>query len=236
MLKRKYTNIVNWILDNLVPPVLRDSKFFMAPMMSLVLGPKYKHYMEFKDKLNTLSDDEINNYYSLLSDTFIKRETDLSDSSIDYIIHNLCGGTVLDAGCGKGYLCGRIASLGGINKVSGIDIAVESGLSPEGVDYTCGSILDMPFEDDSFDTVVCTHTLEHVRDIGRALDEIRRVAKKRLIIVMPRQREYKYTFDLHIHFAPYLYSFRKLLGSPDGEYILSDNDFIFIGEMKKSCR
>ncbi len=230
MLKRKYTNIVNWILDNIVPPALRDSKFFMSPMMRLILGPKYKHYMEFKDKLNTLTDDEINNYYSLLSDTFIKRETDLSDSSIDYIIENLYGRSVLDAGCGKGYLCRRIVSLGRINKVCGIDITVENGPSPEGVDYTRGSILDMPFEDSSFDTVICTHTLEHIRDMDKALNEIRRVAKKRIIIVMPRQREYKYTFDLHIHFAPYLYSFRKMLGSLEGKYALLDNDFIFIGQ------
>ncbi|MDZ7762755.1 MAG: methyltransferase domain-containing protein [Desulfovermiculus sp.] len=70
----------------------------------------------------------------------------------------------------------------------------------------------LPFIDQMFDTVVCTHTLEHIPDIRQAVKELRRVAKKRLIIVLPRQRPYRYTFDLHLHFFPYAWSVLLAMG------------------------
>jgi len=49
----------------------------------------------------------------------------------------------------------------------------------DGVRFVEGSVEDLPFLDDAFDTVVSTHTLEHVQRIGVALSELRRVAAKR---------------------------------------------------------
>ena len=54
--------------------------------------------------------------------------------------------------------------------------------------------------------LVSTHTLERVLNIKKAISELRRVTRKRLIIVVPKQRAYKYTFDLHVHFFPYKWS------------------------------
>jgi ubiquinone/menaquinone biosynthesis C-methylase UbiE len=54
--------------------------------------------------------------------------------------------------------------------------------------------------------VVSTHTLEHVQHLDRALDELRRVARRRLIVVVPKQRPYAVTFNPHIHFFPYRWS------------------------------
>jgi ubiquinone/menaquinone biosynthesis C-methylase UbiE len=64
----------------------------------------------------------------------------------------------------------------------------------------------LPFAPCAFDTVICTHTLEHVQNLTAAIDELRRVTRRRLIIVVPRQRPYRYTFDLHLHFFPYKHS------------------------------
>ena len=50
-------------------------------------------------------------------------------------------------------------------------------------------------------------------DIDKAVAELRRVCGGRLIVVLPKQREYKYTFDLHIHFFPYRYNVERLLGT-----------------------
>jgi ubiquinone/menaquinone biosynthesis C-methylase UbiE len=71
----------------------------------------------------------------------------------------------------------------------------------------------LPFGDASFDTVICTHTLEHVRNIHQAVSELRRVTGRRLIIVVPKQRPYRYTFDLHLHFFPYKSNFLTLMGN-----------------------
>lgn len=48
--------------------------------------------------------------------------------------------------------------------------------------------------------------LEHVKDLKKATKELLRVTKKRLIIVLPRQREYRYVADLHIRYFPYMYN------------------------------
>lgn len=39
-------------------------------------------------------------------------------------------------------------------------------------------ILDLPFEDESFDIVFCNHVLEHIEDDGKAISELYRVMKK----------------------------------------------------------
>ena len=49
-----------------------------------------------------------------------------------------------------------------------------------------GSVLAIPFADQSFDLVVCVSVLEHLgyRDVGRAIRELIRVTRKRLLITM----------------------------------------------------
>lgn len=39
-------------------------------------------------------------------------------------------------------------------------------------------ILDLPFEDESFDVVICNHVLEHIEDDRKAMSELYRVMKK----------------------------------------------------------
>ena len=68
-----------------------------------------------------------------------------------------------------------------------------------------------------------THTLEHVRNIHVAIRELRRIARKRIIVV-PRQRPYKYTFDLHLNFFPYTYSLQSIIGKPKGASTVKDVD------------
>lgn len=56
--------------------------------------------------------------------------------------------------------------------------------------------------DAGFDTVVCTHTLEHIPQLHESVQELRRVGARRLIIIVPCQRYYRYTIDYHLHFFP----------------------------------
>jgi ubiquinone/menaquinone biosynthesis C-methylase UbiE len=69
----------------------------------------------------------------------------------------------------------------------------------------------LPFPDNHFDTVICTHVLEHILDFRAALAELRRIAARRLIVVVPREREYLYTFNPHFHFFPYVHSFLRFM-------------------------
>lgn len=95
-----------------------------------------------------------------------------------------------------------------------------------------GALLNIPFVDKSFDLVICTHAIEHIRDYKRAITELKRVAKRYIIIIMPCQREYKYTVDLHVNFCPYLYRFQKFIVEKSAEYFKLGGEWVcFIDKM-----
>lgn len=224
--------MINYILDNLFPPVIRDNKVLMAIMLRLAVGKKYRYYMQFKDRLPMITEEEINKYYTLLSDTFIQRNTDLNKACIQRILSETEGTTILDAAAGKGYIARKLYAYDQSLSITVSDIVLPAKKEQlKGIYYVSASLTALPFEDNNFDTVICTHALEHIKNVETALKELRRVCRKKLIIVIPRQREYQYTFDLHINFYPYLYKVKSLLKS-DAIIELLDNDWICI-EYKK---
>lgn len=233
-MKRSTTNKINYFLDHWIPPRIRDCKWLMGIVFRVILGPKYKYYMEFKEKALDLSEKEINRYYEILADTFMKRETDLNDRCMQYILKSVIGPDILDAAAGKGYLIRQIQRKRRALKEKGNLYAVDIVLPKEkmeGIQFYQASLTSLPFADRSFDTVICTHALEHIKDCQAAINELRRVCRKRLIIVLPRQREYQYTFDLHIHFFTYQYHVRSLLKGNNVKIWELGHDWICIEDM-----
>lgn len=99
------------------------------------------------------------------------------------IIDDWNGKTVLDLGCGGGFMSEALAKQGAT--VIGVDpsqpaiqIAQEHA-EKEGlkIDYRMGSGERVPVDDDGVDCVVCVDVLEHVQDLEEVLDEIRRVLR-----------------------------------------------------------
>ncbi len=93
------------------------------------------------------------------------------------------GQTVLDLGCGGGFMSEALAARGA--KVIGVDVsrgaiaiakrhAASGGLA---IRYLVASGEDLPLPDASVDCVVCVDVLEHVRSLDRVLNEIRRVLR-----------------------------------------------------------
>lgn len=113
-------------------------------------------------------------------------------------------------------------------KVTGIDFIINDELkNSTNPIFQEGNIENIPYPDKHFDTVICTHTLEHVINIQHSINELRRVCNKKLIIILPKQREYKYTFDLHVHFFPYKFSVLKLLNNDMGNCFCINNDWVY---------
>jgi ubiquinone/menaquinone biosynthesis C-methylase UbiE len=85
---------------------------------------------------------------------------------------------VLEVGCGSGEMAERIHALPGVSLVATdySDDLVELAAA-RGVDARQADICYLPFDPASFDVVYAGCVLDHVRDIERALAEVRRVLR-----------------------------------------------------------
>jgi len=60
-----------------------------------------------------------------------------------------------------------------------------------------------PFEDGSFDYIICSHVLEHVEDVDFFISEIFRVGKRGYIEYPTVYYEYLYNIDKHLNYLKY---------------------------------
>lgn len=85
----------------------------------------------------------------------------------------------LDAACGTGRHARHLAGLG--HEVTGVDrtpamLAAARERVPE-ASFVEGDLMALPFEDGSFDLLVCALALEHVGDLVAAVSELARVVR-----------------------------------------------------------
>lgn len=228
-LSRKTAQCIHFLLDAWIPPILRDSKWFMWVPFKLLFRGQSEHFFSFKAKAPFLSRNELVQIYRDTAKSHINRETDLTEGSISEIESHATGPRVLDIGCGRGLLSNRLARN---YRVTGADFLIDEKLKQTypRVDFRQTDIENLPFSDNDFDTVVSTHTLEHVVDLDKALFELRRVCAKQLMIVVPRQRPYEYTFDLHLHFFPYQWNVMVAFsgGQRNGKCYMAGGDWFYL--------
>ena len=200
-ISRRTANKIHFFYDQILPPILRDSKSLMSIPLKLMYKEDSTIFKEFKNSALKMDDSKFSEVYKKVL-PIVTRETDLNEDCVDATVSNVVGKTVLEVGCGKGYLAKKLAKK---FKVTASDIIIDKDLVTANptIKFKIANIENLPFSDKEFDTVVCTHTLEHVLNLFAAIKNLKRVTKKRLIIVVPKQRPYKYTFDLHLHFFPY---------------------------------
>lgn len=165
---------------------------------------------QLREKIPVLSPDDLSAFYKQFPR--IQDQTDNSRRCIEAIIHHISGRSVCDVGCGTGYLLSRISEQKDLQTLIGVDFTEHrEWKTVQMVQFIEHDILNLPFQDGQFDTVISTHTLEHVLDIRAAVRELRRICGKRLIIVVPRERESIWSFNPHFHYFPYEHSFLKHL-------------------------
>lgn len=106
------------------------------------------------------------------------------------IIAGYCKGDVLDVGCGRGDLRQYLTKL---------DIKSYLSLDTNGKVSVCGSIYNLPFKGNSFDTIVMSEVLEHLEYPADALMELARVSRDRVIITVPNPWNINQILSLIVH-------------------------------------
>jgi ubiquinone/menaquinone biosynthesis C-methylase UbiE len=99
--------------------------------------------------------------------------------------------TVLDAGCGEGFILSEFKNRNIGSHLEGIDFsedALDIGrkMFPF-LDLKKEDIYNLPYEDNSFDLVICTEVMEHLEKPDKVVDEIMRVSKKYCLFSVPNE-------------------------------------------------
>lgn len=137
--------------------------------------------------------DNANFWIKIIREQLDRYRTELTDAAIVAATQPLTGRTILDAGCGEGYLSRRFAnsdagSVYGIDGSADLIEAARSAAAASGldIDYQVGSVDNLPFDDNSVDIVTCNHLLNDLADISTPINEFNRVIKDdgRLVILM----------------------------------------------------
>lgn len=101
--------------------------------------------------------------------------------------------SVLDVGCGEGVLTHQWAQQLGERRIVGIDLDDEK-LKAEwatrqrpNLEYRTMLAENMPFAEDEFDMACAIEVLEHVPDPAHTVAEMARVARRHLLVSVPRE-------------------------------------------------
>ncbi len=119
------------------------------------------------------------NRYDLFNKTRCDFHTDRYRFASEYTEDKIC----IDCASGTGYGADILYKLGRAKKVYGLEINKEAYeyakkyYASKNVDFVNGSILDIPFKDNTFDVFTSFETIEHVENEDLQLSEVRRVLK-----------------------------------------------------------
>jgi len=118
-------------------------------------------------------------------------ETDGRMQAIIERVGDLTGKQVLDAGCGKGRYAAYLHQRFPGAAITALDISAEMLQHvPPGIRRVQNSLLRMPFDDDTFDVVLCVEALEHAVQVEVGLAELVRVlAPSGTLIVIDKNRD-----------------------------------------------
>jgi 2-polyprenyl-3-methyl-5-hydroxy-6-metoxy-1,4-benzoquinol methylase len=115
------------------------------------------------------------------------------ERALDELLGLAAPDSVLDVGCGEGVLTARWAARLGPRCVVGLDLddpklqAEWDKRRRENLAFRTFNGANLPFAEDAFDLVAAIEVLEHVPDADHTIREMRRVARRHLLVSVPRE-------------------------------------------------
>ena len=229
-MNRKWTNRIRFVMDECIPPVVRDSKWFMYPFYYWAYrGRHIATMMDFKRKYFEWDAEQLQQFYAQIHSISSNRPTDVSANGIRTIIEHCADqvGSILDVGCGKGYLLSQVQQAYPAIKLQGADFVNRQ--LPGNIPFVQAEATRLPFADQTFDLVLCTHTIEHIYKARDLVKELKRVARKKIIIITPKQRYFYYTLDEHVLFFPQKELLTSLIEMEKYDCSNIEGDWVYIG-------
>jgi len=193
----------------LLPESLREAlsavnqRFFARGTLQRKYGSWFD--VDWRKKFRTLTNEQWQRAYD---EAWSHRGNDCVEETDANLIIAALGerGSLLEVGAGVGTLAIRLAKEG--FQVTGLDVSpvalaqAAERARKEGVpiEWKQGFAEALLFPDKSFDYVTCCHTLEHVKDLAKATSELKRVARRKVIILTPKQKFRLYAENYHTQF------------------------------------
>jgi 2-polyprenyl-3-methyl-5-hydroxy-6-metoxy-1,4-benzoquinol methylase len=144
------------------------------------------------DREGTVTGNTYDKYGS--SNPVVRRLMAGFEGTLDELFTRADPQSLLDVGCGEGVLTHQWAQrLGDERRVVGIDLddpalhAEWATRTAPNLEYRVMKAENLPFADDEFDAATAIEVLEHVPDAEHTVAEMARVAKRWLLVSVPRE-------------------------------------------------
>lgn len=215
MARSSIARFLNTLAAEVLPPALRDAAPFRGAMQ-LLFGERVAAFDDLRQRAPCMSQADLTGFYAAQVRRRSPWPSDNTHAVIRRIQADALPGLVCDLGCGTGHLLRELTADGSRTGV-GVDHHIAERSLDSTITYLEARIDRLPFADRTFDTVVSTHTLEHTLELCPAVQELRRVAAQRLIVVVPRERPGRWGLNAHLHFFVYPWQL-ALAMRPQGTY------------------
>lgn len=121
--------------------------------------------------------------------------------------------TMLDAGCGEGFLTSILAQNYAEAEVIGVEYTLEALEEAkkrfDGCEFRQGDITNLSDVDNAFDVSVCSEVFKHLEKPEDALEELLRVTKHILVVTVPYEPWFRLTNFLSFNHV-------RSFGNPEG--------------------
>lgn len=231
-MNRRLTNAIRFVLDELLPPILRDSRWFMYPFFWIAYrGKNVRDVMAFKRNVFGYSRRQYAEFYAGLDSISRNRPTDLNDGCQRAIFDSIDEGdrSIVDVGCGSGFLLRELNERFAGRQLTGIDVIERPTSLPADIAFRQADVMDLDLEPGSYDVVTCCHVLEHILDYRSTMKKLVAAARRKLVVVVPLQRPYFYTLDEHVNFFLFPEQFAYEIGLANHRWQRIDGDLFYIG-------